>query len=230
MSLFSFFRRKKAAQGDNRAVGRNVSPDIEKQGKRGHGVVDEVDPQLPEKQRARRRLIGSIVLVVVALIVLPLVFESKPQKPNLSLAVQVDSHTPSPVPLPEAQSVKAEQGIQPATDQPAKPLPNQSVTSQNMNATVSGQTVNNTMPVLVSEPVKEAEADRSMGNAKTDKVGREWVEKERGAKTRTAHKKNDEERVEKERKVLVERRDATRRKASSSDLIGQIIANKTKRH
>lgn len=38
-----------------------------------------LDPTLPEKQRARRRLVGAIALVVAAVIVLPMVLDSHPK-------------------------------------------------------------------------------------------------------------------------------------------------------
>ena len=52
---------------------------------------DTLDPDFPQKQRARRRLIGAVVLMVAAVIVLPLVFESKPRPVSDDIAVKVAS-------------------------------------------------------------------------------------------------------------------------------------------
>jgi len=52
---------------------------------------DTLDPDFPQKQRARRRLIGAVVLMVAAGIVLPLVFESKPRPVSDDIAVKVAS-------------------------------------------------------------------------------------------------------------------------------------------
>ncbi len=245
MSLFSFFRRDKTAQDNNRAAGRNAPPANEKQGRRGRGTLEE-DPQLPEKQRARRRLIGSIVLVAAALIVLPLVFESKPQKPNLNVALQVDSKVSSPGVQPEPQTAPADQNAQPPADQSTPPPSDQQAPPQNAGV-AAPEPASNTAPAPVSEPVKEAEPDRSAEKAKADraereKASREQAEKERKAKTerekadrereakvKADREKSDKERAEKERKARIEREKAAKKKTASGDPIGQMIVNKTKR-
>ncbi len=221
MSLFSFFRRDKTAQDNNRTTERNTRPDTEKQGRRGRSAAPaEADPQLPEKQRARRRLIGSIVLVVAALIVLPLVFESKPQKPNLNIAVQVDSNaSPSaPAPQPEAQ---------PAQTSDQQPVP------ENAGAAAQEQATDAAQPVQapVSEPAREAVPDRNAEQARVDKeretkadrelaekerkakAEREKADREREAKAKADREKADRERAEKERKAKAEH-DRAERKAS----------------
>lgn len=240
MSLFSFFRRDKTAQDNNRAVGRNASPASEKQGRRSRGAVEEVDSQLPEKQRARRRLIGSIVLVIAALIVLPLVFESKPQKPNLNVALQVDSKVSSSAAQPEPQPAPADQNAQPPSDQQAAP----------QNAGVAA-------PEPVTEPVKEAAPDRSAEKARAEadrekadreraekdrkaKAEREKADRERAAREKADREKADRERAEKERRAQRERekanreraakeKAAARKKSSGGDPIGQMIDRRTKR-
>lgn len=50
---------------------------------------DTLDPEFPQKQRARRRLIGAVVLVVAAVIVLPIVFETKPRPVSEDVSVKV---------------------------------------------------------------------------------------------------------------------------------------------
>lgn len=53
-----------------------------------------LDPELPEKQRARRRLVGAILLVLAAVIVLPMVLDSRPP-PFATQNIQVDIAKPS---------------------------------------------------------------------------------------------------------------------------------------
>lgn len=50
---------------------------------------NEDEVQLPEKKRARRRLIGAVALVLAAVIGLPMVFESEPKStaPNISIEI-----------------------------------------------------------------------------------------------------------------------------------------------
>lgn len=50
---------------------------------------DTLDPEFPQKQRARRRLIGAVVLMVAAVIVLPIVFETKPRPVSDDVSVKV---------------------------------------------------------------------------------------------------------------------------------------------
>lgn len=50
---------------------------------------DTLDPDFPQKQRARRRLIGAVVLLAVAIIVLPIIFEHKPRPVSEDVAVKV---------------------------------------------------------------------------------------------------------------------------------------------
>ncbi|WP_454722013.1 MULTISPECIES: SPOR domain-containing protein [Cupriavidus] len=54
---------------------------------------DTLDPEFPQKQRARRRLIGAVVLMVAAIIVLPIVFETQPRPLVENIAVRVDGGT-----------------------------------------------------------------------------------------------------------------------------------------
>lgn len=50
---------------------------------------DTLDPEFPQKQRARRRLIGAVVLLAAAIIVLPIIFETKPRPVSDDIAVKV---------------------------------------------------------------------------------------------------------------------------------------------
>ena len=55
-----------------------------------------VDPILPEKKRARRRLIGAVALVLAAVIGLPMVLDSEP-KPNADdISIQIPSKDKAP--------------------------------------------------------------------------------------------------------------------------------------
>src|SRR5262245_9344808 len=71
------------------------------------------DEELQLKRRARRRLIGAIVLVITMVIVLPLVLDSEPKPVARDIAVQIpsaDSGTPFAgqiAPLPAQKEGKA---------------------------------------------------------------------------------------------------------------------------
>ncbi|BCQ24887.1 SPOR domain-containing protein [Caballeronia sp. NK8] len=54
-----------------------------------------LDPTLPEKQRARRRLIGAVALVLAAVIVLPMVLDSRPKPVTDDISIDIPNR-PAP--------------------------------------------------------------------------------------------------------------------------------------
>ncbi len=60
-----------------------------------------LDPTLPEKQRARRRLVGAIALVVAAVIVLPMVLDSHPKPVTDDIAIDIPN---KPAPATRARN------------------------------------------------------------------------------------------------------------------------------
>jgi DedD protein len=66
--------------------------------KRAGGTDDGVaDPALPQKKRARHRLIGAIALCLLAAVVVPLLLESEPSRPSTDVALVIPSRdTPLP--------------------------------------------------------------------------------------------------------------------------------------
>ncbi len=92
MSRFSFFRwgrSKSDADRPSDADGRFVADGVDRKKVPGQNSSD--DPHLPEKKRARRRLVGSVTLVLAAVIVLPLIFESKPRQATPDLLIDIPS-------------------------------------------------------------------------------------------------------------------------------------------
>jgi DedD protein len=109
MGLFSFLGKGKQDADDDVEV--PVRPR-----RRGSKAQDEepIDPMLPEKKRARRRLIGASALVLAAIIGLPMIFDSEPKPLADDIAIQIPSRdkpgasagttnemAPLPVPLVE---------------------------------------------------------------------------------------------------------------------------------
>jgi DedD protein len=90
---------------------------------------EPVDPMLPEKQRARRRLIGATALVLAAIIGLPMIFDADPNKP---LADDVETQIPDKI-SPAPESLKPQPAPQSVTQKvvespvPAPPVPSQPV-------------------------------------------------------------------------------------------------------
>lgn len=66
---------------------------------------DAPDPALPEKKRARRRLIGAIALALGVAVGLPMLLDSEPKAPVNDIAIEIPSKdkvaaAPVPVPVP----------------------------------------------------------------------------------------------------------------------------------
>lgn len=94
MGLFSFFSKKQQessvgnsdfySQADEEPSGRSKR-------KQSNKRTEAVDPVLPEKKRARRRLIGAIALVLAAVIGLPMILDSEPQPLTDDINIQIPS-------------------------------------------------------------------------------------------------------------------------------------------
>ncbi len=240
MNFFSFFRRGKKVQGNRETVNQNTFPVGKKPSRRSRYSSDD-DVQLPEKKRARRRLIGSVVLVLAALIVLPLVFESKPQQTNQNLIVEVNSRVPStPAPIQE--------------EKPTSSVPEQSVLqSPDVEAPVQTSPSTQAPPVeaesapvakpisSVDKPREHTEKSDRESNTKA-KDNRTVISKEvpkekanRSTEERITKNRVERERITKDKAVKVKERivkakdSAPKKKAVSGDPIGRMIAEKTKK-
>ena len=85
MGLFSFLNKSKQDPDDD--IDAPVKPR-----RRARAQQEEpIDPMLPEKKRARRRLIGATALVLAAVIGLPMIFDSEPKPLTDDIAIQIPS-------------------------------------------------------------------------------------------------------------------------------------------
>jgi DedD protein len=97
MGLFSFFRKSKQepASGTSEFYSRaeEESNAVRGRGKRkqSNKANEPVDPVLPEKKRARRRLVGAVALVLAAIIGLPMILDSEPKPLADDIAIQIPS-------------------------------------------------------------------------------------------------------------------------------------------
>ncbi|OGB23060.1 MAG: hypothetical protein A3I66_08570 [Burkholderiales bacterium RIFCSPLOWO2_02_FULL_57_36] len=97
MGLFSIFRKNKqeSASEDSEFLTR---AEDESNAMRGRGKRKQrkqsnepVDPVLPQKKRARRRLVGAVALVLAAIIALPMILDSEPKPLAADIAIQIPS-------------------------------------------------------------------------------------------------------------------------------------------
>jgi DedD protein len=107
---------------------------------RRSGGRNAQDPVLPEKKRARRRLVGAIALALAVAIGLPMVLDSEPKSTVGDIAINMPSKdkpgeplnggpatVPAPLPAAEPQpgipAAPAESAPAPAAAKPAAPVP-----------------------------------------------------------------------------------------------------------
>jgi DedD protein len=102
MGIFSFGKKDDAPtrRGANTSSNRAARGErVERRTRRTERPVDAdamlLDPTLPEKQRARRRLVGAIALVVAAVIILPMVLDSHPKPVTDDISIDIPSR-PAP--------------------------------------------------------------------------------------------------------------------------------------
>lgn len=100
MGLFSFIHREKQSSDPDdggfysRAEEESIA--VRSRGKRRSASAKEsgakpVDPVLPEKKRARRRLVGAIALALALIIGLPMVLDSEPKPVADDIVIQIPS-------------------------------------------------------------------------------------------------------------------------------------------
>jgi len=92
------FKKKQEASldadsGEFRSRAESDTKAARSRGKRSEGVKKNQadDPLLPEKKRARRRLIGAIALVLAAVIGLPMILDSEPKPLADDINIQIPS-------------------------------------------------------------------------------------------------------------------------------------------
>ncbi|PQV46356.1 SPOR domain-containing protein [Paraburkholderia sp. BL21I4N1] len=102
MGIFSFGKKDDAPsrRGANTSSTRAARGErVERRTRRTERPVDAdamlLDPTLPEKQRARRRLVGAIALVVAAVVILPMVLDSHPKPVTDDIAIDIPNR-PAP--------------------------------------------------------------------------------------------------------------------------------------
>lgn len=125
MGLFSFFHKNKQESASDQGgfLSRSATKSAARSRRAGHsrkaGKEDTVDSALPEKKRARRRLIGAVALVLAMVITLPMILDSEPRPLADDISIQIPSRSP----VTDARSaVVAESGeefVEPAALDPA---------------------------------------------------------------------------------------------------------------
>ena len=121
MGIFSFGKkddtptRRGANTSSTRAArGERVERRTTRRTERPDADAMLLDPTLPEKQRARRRLVGAIAMVVAAVVILPMVLDSHPKPVTDDIAIDIPSR-----PAPKAATGDEDTQAGVAPDNPA---------------------------------------------------------------------------------------------------------------
>src|SRR6266702_5203349 len=124
MGIFSFGKKDDAPsrRGANTSSTRAARGErVERRTRRTERAVDAdamlLDHPIPEKQRAPRRLVGAIALVIAAVVILPMVLDSHPKPVTDDISIDIPSR---PAPKPRA-SVDNDTQAAVAPDNPAAP-------------------------------------------------------------------------------------------------------------
>jgi DedD protein len=127
---------------------------------------DSVLTEDPEHQRARHRLIGAAVLVLVAIIVLPRVLDSKPKSVSNDIAVTIVSSLPVVAPpqptAPPSAEPKSEEAK--TATKPAVPAPAPAIDAK--------ESSKSTPPAAAApaKPLASSPADKTMGLAAGEEI------------------------------------------------------------
>ncbi|NKJ50018.1 sporulation protein [Burkholderia sp. SG-MS1] len=126
MGIFSFGKKDDAPtrRGANTSSTRAARGErVERRTRRTERTVDAdamlLDPSLPEKQRARRRLVGAIALVVAAVIILPMVLDSHPKPVTDDISIDIPNRPAPRVAHKSPEDTQA--GVAPDNPSPAEP-------------------------------------------------------------------------------------------------------------
>jgi len=169
MSLFSSLRKnKQQSASDDSAFHSRAEEDAgsarSKRKQTRKGGADPADPALPEKKRARRRLIGAVALVLAAVVGLPMLLDSEPKPLAGDIVIQIPSKdkmpAPAPVePPPPASASPASPAAPAAADRSqdrVKAAPDSASTSHGEKAAPAEPPVH--APAPVPEPARAAVA------------------------------------------------------------------------
>lgn len=166
------------------------------------------DPMLPEKKRARRRLVGAIALALAAAVGLPMLLDSEPKPLAGDIAIQIpakDKAAPLPVPAAD-KTVSAADSVDKDEEVVEAPPPAAAKSGSKPAVTAKADVQPEAKPVAPKpepkverkpEPKPEPKAETKPEHKDTPKP----EHKETKADTRLAEKEKEKEKAERAEKV-----------------------------
>jgi DedD protein len=247
MGLFSFLRKNKqeSASDDNafysraeEAPGATRGRGKRRQGKQAAQSDASDDPVLPEKKRARRRLIGAVALVLAAVIGLPMILDSEPKPLADDIAIQIPSKDKLlPPPLnarpgnpPAASRIAASASLDPKEEVIAPPAPDAMQAGTKMTQPIleaaavspaNDEAAKEDKPVV--KPAKPAKETKAVTADKTDHTALASAKPD--IKTKTVEKNDDAARA---RALLEGKSDPLAAEKKPAKFVIQVAALATK--
>ncbi|SDD65564.1 SPOR domain-containing protein [Paraburkholderia lycopersici] len=169
MGIFSFGKKDDAdaprRRGAEAASSRrsNQGARVERRSRRpdrsGDAEAMLLDPTLPEKQRARRRLVGAIALVLAAIVILPMVLDSHPKPVTDDIAIDIPSR-PADKAAARRDAEDTQAGVAPDSPASAEAAPGASglAAASGVATTQNAQTTQNTDKATATPVKKPAQA------------------------------------------------------------------------
>lgn len=158
MGLFSFLRKSKQGADSDDDFDEPVKARRTRRSQAAESQ-DPVDPVLPEKKRARRRLIGATALVLAAIIGLPMIFDSEPKPLADDIAIQIPSRDKPSTSMVVARVALPLPPEEPAPDAAKAVEPVQATVPAAAAATVKPELKVESKPEAKSEPKHKPEAE-----------------------------------------------------------------------
>jgi DedD protein len=161
MSFFSFGKKDDAPSGrddySDSPRGSRQTVRTERRTRRSDRPEADammLDPTLPEKQRARRRLVGALALVAAAVIVLPMVLDSHPKPVTDDISIDIPTRPAAPLPrTTHSDTATANPATDSATDTQAGVAPDSPIGDAD-NATTAAARVTKPEPKAAVKPAQ----------------------------------------------------------------------------
>jgi DedD protein len=186
MGLFSFLDKNKQANDEE-----NNPPVKARRTRRSESseAQEPLDPALPEKRRARRRLIGAIALVLAAIIGLPMIFDSEPKPFSDEIAIQSPARD-APVTRQSAPSLPPLELSPPTNrvvEKPSAPIaPDAAVAVPKIDTPAPVVKNNAAEPVQAEKEVKKEVAPKESSKENTKEITKEKAKDKASNKTDSA--------------------------------------------
>ena len=157
------------------------------------------DPMLPEKKRARRRLVGAIALALAAAVGLPMLLDSEPKPLAGDIAIQIpakDKAAPLPVPAAD-KAVSAADSVDKGEEVVDAPPPAPAAKAPAAVAAAKPESVATQPPAVTKpEPAKPEHKEAPKVEHKDAKAEARLAEKERAEREKAAHEKAEHDKAE----------------------------------